>query len=738
MSATHRAPRPATQDTFDGIDEARTRLGAQARESMGFSRETSSEPFGALLREGGGWYPLVALGVLGVVDQFQGYAFFVLAPEISRALGISRAGLAGLTALEGLAGTLATLVVATVVQKRPRRGIVSIIAGFGWSLATLFTGFVRSGWGLGAVLVGDGVTSASVSAVHTPLLVDTYPPAARVRVLAVYRAINAAGNVASPALVGLLSAVVGLTWRGVFVTMGVASVFGALFSIRLRDPGFGRMDASRARAAIRPHRSKDEVMGERASLGFFEIVRRLLLIPTIQRLLVANSVLGMLLVPLYTYTFFFLDERWGMGPGARGLFFAVMPLFSITALWAFGRRAESMFHRDPAILVRLGAVFLGAGVVVLALALFVPVFGLMVLLYGTAIALFSALGPALNATILSIVPPAMRPHAAALSGVFMAGVGGFGGLILLGGIDRRFGVEGAIASLAGPGIIAAVVFATAGRTVNSDIDRMVEEMVEEEQQKELRASRADLPLLSCRHVDFSYGHDQVLFDVSVVVGEGEMVALLGTNGAGKSTLLGVVSGTRLPTGGSVRYQGADITYMDTARRLTMGINHVSGQASVFPTLSVVENLRLFAYSLGRNRRLVEAGTEAALEAFPCLENRRDQRASTLSGGERQMLGLAKALVVPPRLLVVDELFLGLSPKVVREMVDVVRSINEAGAGVLIVEQSVRLALSVAHHAYFLERGRIRFDGPGSVLAERMDLLRPVFLPGGSGTPTEAE
>jgi ABC-type branched-subunit amino acid transport system ATPase component len=245
----------------------------------------------------------------------------------------------------------------------------------------------------------------------------------------------------------------------------------------------------------------------------------------------------------------------------------------------------------------------------------------------------------------------------------------------------------------------------------------------------LRQRHVALPMLACRGVDFSYGQLQVLFDVDFVVDEGEMVALLGVNGAGKSTLLRVVSGVGLPSRGTVRFEGTDITYLDAERRVPLGITQVPGGRAVFPSMSVVENLRGFGYTLGRDRSRVEAAIDTSFAAFPRLAERRHQTARTLSGGEQQMLALAKALVLRPRLLLIDELSLGLAPVVVGQLLDMVRRINAEGTAVVLVEQSVNIALNLVDHAYFMEKGEVRFDGRAQDLLHRDDLLRAVFLDG---------
>jgi ABC-type branched-subunit amino acid transport system ATPase component len=185
----------------------------------------------------------------------------------------------------------------------------------------------------------------------------------------------------------------------------------------------------------------------------------------------------------------------------------------------------------------------------------------------------------------------------------------------------------------------------------------------------------------------------------------------------------------LPSRGSVRFHGEDITYLDAERRLRLGITQIPGGRAVFGPMTVVENLRSFGYSLGRDRRGLDAAIDTCFDAFPRLAERRTSLAATLSGGEQQMLGLSKALILRPRLLLIDELSLGLAPVVVAQLLDMVRRINADGTAVVLVEQSVNIALNLVEHAYFMEKGEMRFDGRASELLARDDLLRAVFLQG---------
>jgi branched-chain amino acid transport system ATP-binding protein len=239
-------------------------------------------------------------------------------------------------------------------------------------------------------------------------------------------------------------------------------------------------------------------------------------------------------------------------------------------------------------------------------------------------------------------------------------------------------------------------------------------------------------LLEVRGLDVAYGPVQVLFGVDLTVEQGEIVALLGTNGAGKSTLLKAVSGLLKPSSGTVTFAGDDITGTRADRTAAMGLLQMPGGKGVFPTLSVEENLRLGAWLLRKDKERFEAVQAQALELFPVLERRWGALAGDLSGGEQQMLTLAQAFMNEPRLLMIDELSLGLAPAVVGELIEVVQRLHEAGTTMIVVEQSVNVALTLAERAVFMEKGQVRFSGATADLLDRPDVLRSVFIAGAAG------
>jgi ABC-type branched-subunit amino acid transport system ATPase component/branched-subunit amino acid ABC-type transport system permease component len=225
----------------------------------------------------------------------------------------------------------------------------------------------------------------------------------------------------------------------------------------------------------------------------------------------------------------------------------------------------------------------------------------------------------------------------------------------------------------------------------------------------------------------SYGSLQVLFGVDLDVAEGEIVALLGTNGAGKSTVLRAVAGLLPDTGGTVRLDGADLGGVPTDRIAASGFALMPGGRGVFPTLTVDDNLRLATWLLRSDPAQASTAREEMLDLFPVLRDRLSIMAGNLSGGEQQMLSLAMAFVTRPKVLCIDELSLGLAPTVVAQLCDRVRDIHAAGTTVVLVEQSVDVALLLAERAVFLEKGEVRFRGPTAELLDRPDLLRSVFI-----------
>lgn len=245
----------------------------------------------------------------------------------------------------------------------------------------------------------------------------------------------------------------------------------------------------------------------------------------------------------------------------------------------------------------------------------------------------------------------------------------------------------------------------------------------------MRSSDMTAPLLEADAVEFAYGHQKILFGVSITVMPGEAVALLGTNGAGKSTFLKCTAGLQTPSAGRIALAGQDITGLRAEEVTRSGLVLVNGGHAVFADMTVQENLQIQAYLIRHRPDVARSRIDNVLETFPRLAERRTTLAGSLSGGEQQQLAVAKALLLEPVLLCIDELSLGLAPVAVQVLLEVVRTIQSAGVAVLLVEQSLNIAASVCDRAVFLEKGEVRFEGPTAELVESDEIARAVFLGG---------
>jgi branched-chain amino acid transport system ATP-binding protein len=241
------------------------------------------------------------------------------------------------------------------------------------------------------------------------------------------------------------------------------------------------------------------------------------------------------------------------------------------------------------------------------------------------------------------------------------------------------------------------------------------------------------PVLEVASIDVFYDQIQALRGVSLRVGEGEMVALVGANGAGKTTTLRTISGLLAPTSGEITFEGKRIHGLDPWKVVERGIAHLPEGRELFSDLSVLDNLRLGNWPI-RNKGKADALADRVMQHFPILRERRNQAAGTLSGGEQQMLGVARALMSQPRLLIVDELSLGLAPQIVSQLFDILREVNAQGTSVLLVEQFVHMALTHTHRAYALVKGEVALEGESRKLLDSPELMAAYLGEATPGTP----
>ena len=234
-----------------------------------------------------------------------------------------------------------------------------------------------------------------------------------------------------------------------------------------------------------------------------------------------------------------------------------------------------------------------------------------------------------------------------------------------------------------------------------------------------------MAMLEVKDLEVYYGMIQAIKGISFEVNEGEVIALIGANGAGKTTTLHTITGLLSPKSGHVMFEGKDITKVPAHKIVSMGMVHVPEGRRVFAELSVYENLRMGAYTR-KDKNEIEESLKNVYKRFPRLEERKNQMAGTLSGGEQQMLAMGRALMSKPRIILMDEPSMGLSPILVNEIFDIIRAVSESGTTVLLVEQNAKKALSIADRAYVLETGKIVLEGNAKDLLED-DSIKKAYL-----------
>jgi ABC-type branched-subunit amino acid transport system ATPase component/predicted MFS family arabinose efflux permease len=698
----------------------------------------------------GGTATLLATGSARLLDGFDHSALSVLAPDVQRSLGASDAVMGAIGGAFGVLFLLGSIPVSTLADRHPRKLVAAVSMAL-WSVVVGLTAVVQTAFWLFVARLGTGISQSYALPVNAPLLVDTYPISARSRVVAAYGSMEVAGRVLGPLFAGGVAGLVAgpESWRWVFAATALLGAPVVLGLLRVPEP---RRGGNEMRAVL-----GEELPEDRGELPIpvgvaFERLRR---IRSFHFFLAGMAALGFALFSIPLFLNLHLEDELGLSAGERGVFGALVALPGVAAMALVGPRADRRFRRSPpSAVVFVGGLIGGFGVCV-SIGLHLPGVVPLGAAYGLGAAMAQAALVSVVSLLSSVIPYRLRSRGTAMVGVYLFLCGGFAGAVLTGLLTDALGRRGALTLVVLPStLIGGALIAYGARYIRGDISRCVEELLEERAEAErLRSDPADTPAIQVRNLDFSYGSVQVLFGIDLDVARGETVALLGTNGAGKSTLLRVISGLGVPTRGVVRLHGRTVTYCDPELRARIGIVQLMGGNAVFGSLSVDDNLRMASYlyrprilgrPLGRLSRLERATVAreargssgdgdggrrvaAAYERFPELAARRTAPARDLSGGQQQMLALAMALLHEPEVLIVDELSLGLAPVMVQQLLATVRELQAEGLTMILVEQSLNVALSVADRAVFMEKGQVRFDGPARELAERDDLARAVFL-----------
>jgi branched-chain amino acid transport system ATP-binding protein len=663
-----------------------------------------------------GAYPMVLLTFVYAVEHLDLQAYQVLSPEITNDLHTSAATI-GLIAIPQLLIAMVIVVVYGYLGDHVNRVTLIVVALSVWAAAALGTGFAAAVWML---LVARAVASTAqgVNGVNTSMIADYYPTGSRGIAYGVYASANLWGTGLAAVFAGFAGQEWG--WRVAFGLIAIPGVVLIVLALRLKDPTRGLREAQEAGETTAPPLRR---------LGPIRTARLLFTIRSVKWLCAGAAVAFAGLAMAASALNFYFSSVFNVQPFFRGLIVGLAIPFTMTGLFIGGVFGQRLLKRKRSNLVLgvTGGLYALGGVSYLLLAAAPNLdFAIAMFILGQALAAIASVP--LNMLLASIVPANIRTQGFGVLAFCLLALTPISIPVGL-AIGDHEGFRYSIFWSAPILIVAGILIWVASRSAQHDVDRALAITLAELEARQRRESGEAVGILDVRNLDVAYGGVQVLFGVDFHLEEGETIALLGTNGAGKSTLLRTISGLMAPLGGMVLFDGEDVSGTDAETIAHRGIVTVPGGKGIFPRLTVEQNLALGAYVHWKDPDFVERARADVLELFPRLADRLRQQAGTLSGGEQQMLNLAQGLMGKPRVLLIDELSLGLAPAVVQELLRVVEELESRGISMVIVEQSVNIALLLARRAYFMEKGQIRFEGPSEELLGRTDLLRSIFLEG---------
>jgi branched-chain amino acid transport system ATP-binding protein len=660
--------------------------------------------------------PLAVLFGLNMADELDRTAFGVLLPEIRDHFGLSTQGILTVVSLTLVAALLLALPIGFFSDRMPRLPVAMGGATM-WAIFSILTGLAPTLVILGIARAGSGLGRAVNEPVHNSLLSDYYDIPVRPRVYGVHRYANAAGQFIGPVVGGVMAYYWG--WRSPFFVFFVVTFVFIVMGLRLREPIRGKWERKAMGA------SKEVSETEEVAPSWAESYRIIWQVRSLRRIFFALPFVAIAVIGLATLGGLYYDEVWGFNEAQRGFLAAGMEGGAqLVGLLLGLPLATRLLAKGAGHVVRfLGVVSLviAAAWVVFALA---PVLPVALVANAIISASFFLLVPGIYAVLSLAVPAKVRSFGFAIGTLWI-----LPGLLLLpviGSFADAYGIRTGLLLAAPVFALGGYILSTGGQFVEHDIQQVWKSTAARSEVALLRR-QGKVKLLLARDIDVHYDNVQVLFNVNLEVDEGEIVALMGTNGAGKSTLLKAICGLVQASSGAVIFDGRDMTHTPPDEIAGRGVIAVPGGQGVFTQLSVADNLRLAAWTQRKRAAAARADTKRFLDMFPVLRERLHEPAGNLSGGQQQMLTLGMAFIGKPRLLMIDELSLGLAPSVVAQLLVLVRELRDLGTTVILVEQSVNVALTVADRAYFMEKGEVRFEGPTAELLERPDLLRSVFL-----------
>jgi len=677
------------------------------------------------LAMGGGAATFVVLMILNSLDELQTAAIAVLAPDIRDTFGVSDGTITFIASSSGAFVVLGAIPMGWAADRMRRIPII------GWASIVFAAMVTLSGMAVNAfsffwARFGVGIAKANTIPVHSSTIADTYPIGIRGRIGAIDKGMGRLIAVISPILVGGIAAIANGPgevdgWRWTYYLLGIPVAIAAIAAFFLKEPQRGRWE-------------KEDVLGESFTeddplpVSMDAAFSRLMRIKTVKSVVVGFSALGFGLFTAPVLENLWLEDKFGLESFERGAWATAAGLFTVLSLVYVGPKFDRLWRENPTRTLHMIGALIGFSAIFKPIQWAMPTVPLFIAFSIPTLVMLNTAFAMVSPVMQAIVPYRLRGSGTALITLYIFFIGGTGGGLISFMFADSWGPRVTTLVLTIPSaVLGGWIMYRGARHVRHDLSLNVQELFDEQDEQRRTSGDGEVPALQLNNIDFSYGPVQVLFDVAFEVRKGETLALLGTNGAGKSTILRVISGLGVPQRGVVRLGGRTVTYTSPQLRSRLGIQQLPGGNGVFPDMTVRQNLVMGSYIHRSDSVDVERRIASVLELFPDLERRQDQRASSMSGGQQQMLALARVLLHEPEILLIDELSLGLAPTVVQDLLELIERLQERGQTIILVEQSLNVALSIADRAIFLEKGEVRFAGSAQELLERDDLARAVFL-----------
>ena len=677
------------------------------------------------LAMGGGAATFVVLMILNSLDELQTAAIAVLAPDIRDTFGVSDGTITFIASSSGAFVVLGAIPMGWAADRMRRIPII------GWASIVFAAMVTLSGMAVNAfsffwARFGVGIAKANTIPVHSSTIADTYPIGIRGRIGAIDKGMGRLIAVISPILVGGIAAIANGPgevdgWRWTYYLLGIPVAIAAIAAFFLKEPQRGRWE-------------KEDVLGESFTeddplpVSMDAAFSRLMRIKTVKSVVVGFSALGFGLFTAPVLENLWLEDKFGLESFERGAWATAAGLFTVLSLVYVGPKFDRLWRENPTRTLHMIGALIGFSAIFKPIQWAMPTVPLFIAFSIPTLVMLNTAFAMVSPVMQAIVPYRLRGSGTALITLYIFFIGGTGGGLISFMFADSWGPRVTTLVLTIPSaVLGGWIMYRGARHVRHDLSLNVQELFDEQDEQRRTSGDGEVPALQLNNIDFSYGPVQVLFDVAFEVKKGETLALLGTNGAGKSTILRVISGLGIPQRGVVRLGGRTVTYTSPQLRSRLGIQQLPGGTGVFSDMTVRQNLVMGSYIHRRDSVDVERRIASVLELFPDLERRQGQRASSMSGGQQQMLALARVLLHEPEILLIDELSLGLAPTVVQDLLQLIERLQERGQTIILVEQSLNVALSIADRAIFLEKGQVRFAGSAQELLERDDLARAVFL-----------